>query len=244
MSTKYTVQQALVEGIKGGVISQQQARKMLWALTVDPHTLAGDPLRLKAHTYWEKEGTDFLQSPFIQRSITPAGPPTAPTPQRSINIDSRTWKASFAQPKQSAPVQQARPKSRQATAYLQQPSKPTAQTQKADLISAPNLATTPVQRSQTQSTRRPVQKAATAQPVQRSAPAQGLPISPYTGQPSQIRAVVLRSLGEAQPALNQPQYFIDQQVQTPMISQAETAISPITGKPSSLTALVRRSVGL
>lgn len=84
---------------------------------------------------------------------------------------------------------------------------------------------------------------AEAQPAKSQA-ANQLPVSPYTGRPSQIRAVVLKSVGEPQPALNQPQYAIDQQVKAAVMPTVEMAISPVTGKPSSLTATVRRSVGL
>lgn len=69
-------------------------------------------------------------------------------------------------------------------------------------------------------------------------PAQ-LPVSPYTGQPSQIRAAVLQTTGQPQPALNPPKYVQDEQIRRGQVNQQALPISPFTGQPSQITAVVR-----
>lgn len=271
MSTTFSLQQVTALAMRSGAITPYESAAMLEWSKVNPETLTGRPDLLQQALYWQDRTAKLVESPMIQRAIHAAPAPTLSfqkhQPAQAMKATVNNAMGNHTLQQQTAPQQRSMAygqPSQGVVAYDQsQMVKRGPQIQAPDLTGAlvgvkraldelPARFAALAQRSEARQQRQRGQvvwRGAGGSTLTRVESAQQqpqLPVSPFTGQPSQIRAAVLHTTGQPQQALNQHPYYQQQQAEYQAMQQrasyeASLPISPFTGQPSSIRAAILKT---
>ncbi len=174
MSTKFSTVDALALGVKHKQITLYEAGMMLKAALTNPNSLAGKPLELKSHLFWDEAKEKFLQSPFLQDQIHAAATPTLSVQKFH---SAQAMKATINDAMSNRSMTQQAPKARSIPAV-----------QAPTLIQRGNTVIVDM----TPQSRRIVWRGPGGSTLTK---VEELPTSPITGQPSSLTALIRASVG-------------------------------------------------